>query len=182
MNFKNIKLNASEETNIAGEGSYIFCISADAPIQVRAKNVNVILKAGQGVQIATTFKALDIKNTAAAINSVDVVIGHGEFISSELSGDVQSTLNIGTALNNAPVKTVTIAASSIIAANAARVALQLRNTGGSDIVLGGDGVSLANGATVLNPSEEITIVQGASAEWFGIASGANSDLAITEIL
>ena len=180
MNLKNIELTGNQEFNIGGEGSYIYVVNASAPVQVRAKGVNVILKAGQGVQSVSSFKGVDVKNTIASANEIDIVIGHGEFLNSEFSGKVESTAVQAETITSAAVA-VTNAATQIIAQDVTRKFAMIQNNSAVDMFIGGAGVTVATGLKL--PAGSIfTIDMAAASAWFGIvAAGSENARAISGV-
>ena len=176
MNHGNIDLKASEELPIKGVGTFIYIVNADSPVKVKGKGINVILKAGQGVQTNQQFSNVEIFNTVAALNSVDYVIGNGEFFNAELSGDVNATIKQGATITQAPVS-VGIAEIEISAADSAAKYLMIQNKGTSSIFVGGSGVTAANGIEVAS-NATLIIDHAAAAQWKAISTVADQDVRI----
>lgn len=83
-------------------------------------------------------------------------------------------------VNDTPIAaSATIA--SVVAANANRVSLRMKNTGTVDIALGAAGLTWANGAVIVSPGDIWIEERAANLAWYCITASAAGTLAVQEV-
>jgi len=173
-----ITLQAGQELPIKAVGNFVYITSAGAQVKIKGEGINVLLNSSQGTQGDKQFKSLTIENTSNAVNEVQYVFGSGAFYSSEISGDVSASIKQAAVLTES-TKSAGLVAVELVAANAGRKMLHVRNNSVNNIYIGGQNVSTAS-AIKLAPDEEWREAEASVAKWYVIADAAASSVAIIE--
>jgi len=88
MNTGNLDLTAYQSVPIKKVGTFIYIIASQGDVIVKGKGINARLKNNQGIQVAEQFDSLEMRDVSGAPNSVDYVIGNGEFLNAEISAEI----------------------------------------------------------------------------------------------
>ncbi len=166
-------------------GKYIACLSATGTFQIGldgepATDFFAGLKARlpEGEQ----FKLIRLKDTSGAANTIEIVIGHGDFTDSRLV--LSGGLSLTKATNFDGLADVTVGAGAsavIMAAKGARREAIIANTDATITVrIGGAGVGAANGIP-LAPGATLTLATSAEISAYN-PGGAAVVLALAEVM
>ena len=170
-------LAANEEQGRAGLADYIYCVSATGKIQVLINGkAQVTLESGQGFRLPNSFDKFAVKDKSGAPNTVDLLVGQGDFDNGNLSGSVGATIEQGSTLSQSAV-TVTTTATALTTLDTTRKFLSIQNTGAADVFVGGSGVTIANGHKI--PSDGVFVIdQASAAAWFAIVAASTNEVRI----
>lgn len=170
-------------------GDYFRLVSCPDPVDVK------FFRAGQEVASATQmdtgfylkpaggFDRIDIQSATAQTIKIMVLVGDGGYdrFNVDFSGAATISVKQGTTINDLPAVNIGIAATAIVAADATRKALRMKNAGTADIYIGSAAVTVAAAAIKIAPGETWIEDQAAPAAWYGISGVAAQSLRIQEI-
>lgn len=163
-----------------GRGDYIRVNESAQAIRFEnpQNGENVELQEGDDANLSR-FEELRLSHKAAGEIEAVIYIGNGTRAgSSRVGGDVGIKQATGPVLSGAAVSDV---AAEIMASDATRRLLHVRNKGPQPAYIGPAGVTPATAAIVLEPGEELRETDAAPAAWYAVAdTGATTTLALME--
>lgn len=189
---------AAGETKIFNyPASYFRLLATTAPVRVtllRAAastgEVATDVEAGYYALPEHGFDRIEIYSAAAQTVKFAVTSGRGGYDRTVGSVDVINTPNVNvvntpnvksvlaTTITDTAAVSVGVAATALVAADATRRGLRVRNNGTADVFLGGAGVTTANGCIRLVPGALWVEDEAPGAAWFGISGTAGQDVRV----
>lgn len=157
-----------------------------APVDVEFYNQGArVAQAGQVEQgyYSDNTAAFDrIVITTATPQTLKIAISDGRGGYNRLAGTVSATIVKALAVSELAPVSVGVAATLVAAANANRRGLRLYNGGTVTVLLGGSGVSLANGVIQVAPGQTWVEDDAPAAAWYGISGTAGQSMRVQELI
>ena len=163
--------------------------SLDVQLQQQASTVYYAKAVGVGMwaQPDGGFSSVVITNNSASTQTVQFFVTMGDagydqpVASLTVSGQIDAKPVLDTTLTHLAAVTVGTAATALVAQDTTRRGLRIFNAGTVAIYLGGAGVTVANGALMLQPNGYYDETQAPSAAWYGISGTAGQSVRVMEI-
>ncbi|HJV86919.1 MAG TPA: hypothetical protein VJ698_15745 [Noviherbaspirillum sp.] len=181
-------------------GDYFRLVTCPSPVDVK------FFRGGQEVASAVQmdtgfylkpiggFDRIDIASATEQTVKIMVLDGDGGYdhfnvdvtsalqaIAVNISGAAEMTVKQAAVVNDLAAVAVGVAATELVAADAARRGLRFTNAGTVDVYIGGAGVTTAGGAIKIGAGQTWIEDQAAPAAWYGIAGTAGQNIKIQEI-
>jgi hypothetical protein len=158
---------------LRGFTSFDLLSAVDCTVEVVVSRGAVGLSSADGSQVLAT-----VTNTSLAVVPDRGAPGNPVYVSGLTYSDAPATAVSG----SAPVA-VTPAGVAVVAANAARKGLRLRNLGPDPVAVGGTGLTWANRCIVLDVGDMWVEERGANVAWSAIVdAGKAASLGVQEVV
>ena len=170
-------LGGGEKRRLSAAGEYVRILTAGGVVKVTSeRGLSVEMRAGDSVR-AKPFEWLDLENLETGAQSVEVVVGFGQYDSNSIAGEV----SVKSGAQAAALPDVSVPSSGVVAVNGAsnRRELHVTNTGSVNIRWGGPGTVGAGQGAIIPPGVTAVITTAGDLEFYG--DGGASTLAITEV-
>lgn len=183
-------LLAGDTWRLGAGGSYFRLTGCPSPVDMTFYRGGVPIAtanemdAGFYFKPAGGFDRVDIYSATAQTVKVMIIDGDGGY--DHFNVDITSALaNLrieqASNVNDLAAVSVGVAATALVASDAARKGLRFTNAGAVDVYIGGAGVTVAGGAIKIGAGQTWIEDQAAPAAWYGIAGTAGQSVKIQEI-
>ncbi|MEC4722940.1 hypothetical protein RY831_27655 [Noviherbaspirillum sp. CPCC 100848] len=181
-------------------GDYFRLVACPLPVDVKFFRANqeiasaVQMDTGFYLKPAGGFDRIEVVSAQAQTIKIMVLDGDGGYdrfnvdvtsalqaIAVNISGAAEMTVKQAATINNIAPVAVGTAQTLLVAADATRRGLRFTNNGSSVVYIGGNGVTVANGAIAIGAGQTWIEDQAAPGAWYGISGVAGQQMRIQEI-